>query len=75
MGIIVKKRLSNGRRHIYLRIFSYKKKIHKGSRADAPKAVFLKAERQRASFLYRLITYPIAVYNEYQRLKFELKNK
>lgn len=60
MKLISKKRYSNGRRHIYLlgiKIFSYKKK--KGMK--------------KPSLLYRLLTYPLAVYDEYQRLKFELK--
>lgn len=62
MKIIQKKRYSNGRRHIYLlgiKIASYKKKPTK--------------ETGKRSLLYRVVTYPLAVYDEYQRLKFELK--
>lgn len=61
MKIIKKTRYSNGRRHIYLlgiKVFSYKKK---------------KKGMPKPSLLYRFFTYPLAVYDEYQRLKFELK--
>lgn len=62
MRFIEKKRYSNGRRHIYLlgiKIFSYKKKTAK--------------KIGKRSLFYRIVTYPLAVYDEYQRLKFELK--
>lgn len=62
MKFIEKKRFTNGRRHVYLmgiKILSYKKK----GEGTSP----------RHSVLYRFFTYPLAVYDEYQRLKFELK--
>ena len=58
MKLIEKKRYSNGRRHIYLlgiKILSYKKKN-------------FKKEMPQRSLLYRFFTYPLAVYDEYQRL-------
>ena len=61
MKIIQKKRYSNGRRHIYflgIKVFSYKKK---------------KKGISKRSWLYRVFTYPLAVNDEYKRLKWELE--
>lgn len=62
MKLFKKTRYSNGRRHVYflgVKIFSYKKKRKK--------------KVPQKPLLYRFFTYPLAVYDEYQRLKFELK--
>ena len=59
MKLLQKKRYSNGRRHIYL--LGIKIFSYKKKKTEKP------------SLLYRLLTYPLAVYDEYQRLKFALK--
>ena len=62
MKLLEKKRYPTGRRHLYLlgiKVFSYKKKLTK----NAPKR----------SLLHRFFTYPLAVYDEYQRLKLEME--
>ena len=59
MKLIRKKRYANGRRHIYL--LGIKVFSYKKKTSNKP------------SLLYRFFTYPLAVYDEYQRLKFELK--
>lgn len=62
MKIIEKKRYTNGRRHLYLlgfKIASYKRNCRN--------------KPLKISLIRRIITYPLAVYDEYQLLKFELK--